>query len=92
MRIILRTADSPAIGPGSLKCGFLYQTWIFKNKQTKANQNPVIATNAAETLTLCVMFVVDMSLNNVKEISQIQSKECIKSVFMLKSKINIAIG
>ena len=79
-------ADSPAIGPGSLTCGFLYQIWIIKNKPEFA-----IATNAAEMLTLFVMFAVNMSLKNFKEILQIQSKNCITSVFMLKSKSNRVI-
>ena len=34
-----RTADSRAVRPGSLTCGFHYQIWIFKNKQKSGHSH-----------------------------------------------------
>ena len=87
MRVIIpRTSDSPAVGPGSLTCGFHYQVWIFKNKPTKTNKNLDIVTNAAGTLTLSVMFAVNLLLKNVNERLQIKSKNFTKNFSILKLK------
>ena len=59
---------------------------------SKTNKNLGIVTNAAGTLTLSVMFAVNLLLTNVKERLQIQSKIFTKNVSILKLKINRVIG
>ena len=81
MRFITpRTADSPAVGPGSLTCGFHYQIWIFKNKPTKNNQksehNHQCSGNANAFCYVCGEFVTQKCQRKITNSIKKLYKEC----------------